>query len=186
MAKTLTQPEILQVAALPHARDVRFDIALDGDARAGVCATLDLIELRKLRFQGTLSPMGKRDWQLSATLGATAVQACVVTLDPVVSRVDAPVERRFLADMAATPDLDEGSEMEMPEDDTSEPLPAQIDLAEVITESLALALPDYPRAAGAELGTAQFAEDGTTPLSDADVKPFAGLAALRDKLSGDG
>jgi hypothetical protein len=30
-----------------------------------------------------------------------------------------------------------------------------------------------------------FAEDGVTPLRDEDTKPFAGLAALRDRLEDD-
>ena len=40
-------------------------------------------------------------------------------------------------------------------------------------------------AADAELGAGRFAEPGVDTLSDEDVKPFAGLAALRDKLGKD-
>ena len=60
-----------------------------------------------------------------------------------------------------------------------------IDLAEVAAEALALALPLYPRAPGAELGTLVAAPDGVAPLSDADLKPFAGLAALARKTPPD-
>ena len=38
----------------------------------------------------------------------------------------------------------------------------------------------------AELGEAVFAEDGAEPLRDADLKPFAALAALKNKASDDG
>jgi uncharacterized metal-binding protein YceD (DUF177 family) len=182
MDKPIDQPEILRVAALPTGRGVTFDITLDDAQRAEIASALDLRGLRKLRFQGAVTPLGKRDWQVEATLGATAIQSCIVTLEPVTTRIDHPVLRRFLADMPETPDVEEGSETEMPEDDLNEPLRDTIDLGAIITESLALALPDYPRSDSAEFDAAQFAAPGTEPLKDADLKPFAGLAALRDKL----
>jgi uncharacterized metal-binding protein YceD (DUF177 family) len=54
-----------------------------------------------------------------------------------------------------------------------------------LAEALALALPLYPRAPGAELGEAAFTEPGKPVLRDEDARPFAGLAHLRDKLKGD-
>jgi uncharacterized metal-binding protein YceD (DUF177 family) len=72
-----------------------------------------------------------------------------VTLTPVRAVIDEPVRRRYVADLPQ-PD---GDEVEMPEDDTLEPMPEVIDLAEVAAEALALALPLYPRAPGAELGS---------------------------------
>ena len=67
----------------------------------------------------------------------------------------------------------------MPEDDSVEALPDYVDLMDVLGESLALALPDFPRADGARLGEAVFTESGAEPLSDEAVKPFAGLASLK-------
>ncbi|MEB8386204.1 DUF177 domain-containing protein [Rhodobacteraceae bacterium KMM 6894] len=185
MDKPLDQPEILRVAALPAGREVTFDITLNDVQRAEIASVLDLRALRKLRFHGALTPLGKRDWQVQATLGATAIQSCIVTLQAVTTRIDRPVVRRFLADMPETPDVEEGSETEMPEDDQTEPLRNTIDLGAIITESLALALPDYPRSDSADFDSAQFTAPGTAPLRDADLKPFAGLAALRDKLDKD-
>ena len=51
-------------------------------------------------------------------------------------------------------------------------------------EALSLSVPEYPRAAEAELGEMTAEPEGAAPISDEDVKPFAGLAGLRDKLSG--
>jgi hypothetical protein len=44
--------------------------------------------VRKLRFIGTLEPEGAQDWRLTADLGATVVQPCVVTLAPVTTRLE--------------------------------------------------------------------------------------------------
>ncbi|MGB1828802.1 MAG: DUF177 domain-containing protein, partial [Paracoccaceae bacterium] len=73
-------------------------------------------------------------------------------------------------------------EIEMDQDDSIEPLEEGVDLLTILTESLALELPAYPRSKGAVLKTSIFSADGTVPMSDEDAKPFAGLAALRAKL----
>jgi uncharacterized metal-binding protein YceD (DUF177 family) len=77
------------------------------------------------------------------------------------------------------------SEAEMPEDDTAEPLPETVDLSAVAAEALALALPAFPRAEGAGLHVQAFTEPGKAPLTDDDVKPFAGLSGLLDRLGKD-
>ena len=139
---------------------------------------LDLLGLRRVRFIGQISPEGARDWHLTGRLGATVIQPCSTTLDPVTTRIDAAVERLYLADYAE-PD---GDDVEMPEDERQEPVPDTLDLLDLLEEALALNLPLYPRSDGAVLAQSTFTEPGKTALVDADLKPFAGLAALRDKL----
>jgi uncharacterized metal-binding protein YceD (DUF177 family) len=167
----------LRVADLAARRETAFDLRPDAATLAALADEFGVDALRKLRFAGRLIPDGRRDWRLEARLGATVVQPCVVTLAPVTTRIDEPVTRRYLADPA--PLLPEGDEVEMPEDDTAEALPAVIDIDAVMTEALALAIPLYPRADGAELGSLQAAPPGAAPLDDTRVTPFAALAALR-------
>ncbi len=157
-----------------------FVITPDSAGRAAVAQHLGILDVRKLRFEGRLVPQGRRDWTLEAMLGATVVQECVVTLAPVVTRIDEPVTRRYLADLPE-PGL---GETEMPEDDTIEELPASLDLAAVMIEALSLALPPFPRAPDAGPVDLTVTEPGAAPLDAAAVRPFAGLASLRDRLSG--
>lgn len=174
----------LQVSTLSAARDYPFDLSPSEAERSALATTLNLSQLRKLRFAGVVKSAGKRDWVLEAVLGATVVQPCVQTLDPVVTRIDTDVSRRFMAHWDETPDP--GSETEMPQDDTSEPLLAFIDPWRVMVEALALELPDYPRSPEAQaMAAVSVTEPGKTPLKDEDTKPFAGLAALRDQLGKD-
>lgn len=146
-----------------------------------IAQDLGLSGLRKLRLAGTIRAVGRVDWQLKATLGATVVQPCAVTLEPVTTRIDAPVVRMFLKSI---PEVNE-EEVEIPEEDGIELLGAWIDPAAVMTEALSLEVPDYPRAPGAELAQTAFTKPGETPMTDEDARPFAGLAALKDKLEGD-
>ena len=186
MTKSLTEAAALRVSDLPKGRTLAFDIAPDAETRAALADTLGIEALRKLGFRGTLAPLGRHDWRLTADLGATAVQACVATLTPVTTRIDTHVERRFLSDMPASADLAPTPEdgVEIPQDESEEPLGDTIDLARILHEALALALPDYPRADDTPAMTAQAAPPGSAPLQDADLKPFAGLANLKARMEG--
>ncbi|MBY6138032.1 DUF177 domain-containing protein [Leisingera daeponensis] len=168
----------LRVADLPQNAPTAFEITPGKDALAALAAEFGVNSLRKARFAGEIRAMGKKDWKLTGRLGATVVQDCVVTLEPVTTRIEEPVEITYLARIE-TP---EGAEVEMPEDDSIEPLGSHIDPAAVMAEALALHIPAYPRKAGAELGEAVYAEDGVQPMRDEDTRPFAGLAALRSQL----
>lgn len=173
----------IRVSTLSQNAETPFDITPNATQLGEIATALDLLALKKVQFSGHIKADGKRDWRLEATLGATVVQPCVVTLAPVTTRIETPVTRRFLARL---PEEDlEDEEIEMPDDDTIEKLQAVIDLDAVLSEALTLALPLYPRAPDATLETDRFTEPGKAPMSDDDARPFAGLKALRDKLEND-
>lgn len=174
----MSRTSLLRVADLPNTAPTLFDLRPDSAQCAALGDELGLLALRKVRLRGQIAAQGPRDWVLSATLGATVVQGCVVTLDPVTTRLDVPVRRLFVADYIEP----EESEAEIPEDETCEPLRETIALDVILQEALVLHLPLYPRAPGAQLQEAHFSPPGTDPLSDETARPFAGLAALRDTL----
>lgn len=168
----------LRFADLGNRAKTPFSLAPSADERADLAQELGLSGIKKLTFEGEISPDGAKDWRLTAKLGATVVQPCVVTLDPVTTRIDEKTSRRFLAEM---PEID-GVEIEMPDDDSIEELPNEIDLYDVLAESLSLAVPPFPRRADAEAVEISVSQPGVTPMSDADAKPFAGLGALKEAL----
>lgn len=181
MSQTAPSATALRVADFSTTAPNTFEVRPDAAGLAEITQSLGLLGLRKLRFAGQITPMGKTDWQLDAQLGATAIQACVVTLDPVTTRIDSAITRRFLADYSDPDD----PEVEMPEDDSTDRLGAWIDPAVIMIEALALALPDYPRKDDAALTQRIFTKPGDAPMTDADARPFAGLANLRDALKSD-
>ena len=172
----MTETPISQfrTGALSHRKPTRFRLTPDKADRAAMAASLGLQAIYGLSFQGEITPVGRSDFTLTGQVQAEAVQSCVVTLAPVPAQINEPVTRRYLADFT----LPDGEEVEMPEDDSVEALPEVIDLTEILREALALALPLYPRAPGAELGEAVFAAPGEAPIRDADLRPFAALAGL--------
>lgn len=170
----------LRTGALSSRKPTRFALTPDAVTRAALATELDILGVTYLTFKGEVRSAGARDFVLEARLEATVVQACGLTLAPVETKIGEDVTRRFLADWAEP----EGDEAEMPDDDTAGPIPEVIDAGGVATEALSLALPLYPRAPGAEWAPMAAAPDGVAPLSDDDLKPFAGLAALKDRLGG--
>ncbi|SES68289.1 Uncharacterized metal-binding protein YceD, DUF177 family [Paracoccus homiensis] len=169
MSASIPKPQRLRVAHLNPRVPTEFDLQPDDVTRAAITEELDLEGLPKLRFQGQLRADGADSWVLDGTLTAQVVQSCIITLKPVRSTIRETVARHY------TPHLGEpeGEEVEMP-DETLEPLGQFIDLSAVMIEELALALPEYPRASGAELpGSA--VEDAP----EADTRrPFADLDKL--------
>ncbi|MEL6690301.1 MAG: DUF177 domain-containing protein [Pseudomonadota bacterium] len=170
--------DIITLASLPAKKPHRRTWEPSAEQRGAMAAQLGITELRKLRVELTLTPQGKSDWRLEARWGATVVQPCVVTLAPVVTRLE---ETSTLTYTAKMPEITD-SEAEMPEDDTLEALPEEIQLSSTVAEMIALSLPDYPRAEGVEIGEQVFGPPGQAPMTDEDAKPFAGLASLKEKL----
>lgn len=173
-----------RVADLPQRRPTSFELHPDAALCATLAQELGLSALRKLSFTGKITPKGRENWLLHGTLGATVVQPCSTTLVPVTTRINETVQRRYIRAEQFEPDNDI-DESEMVEDDSLEPLSDVIEPYTVMIESLSLAIPAYPRAPDADLGEAVFTEPGQVAMRDEDTKPFAGLAALRDKLEKD-
>ena len=174
-------PTHLNRRALKGDRPIPFDLQPDAAALEALAGDLGIRAIRKLRFSGEVRPQGRADWSLSAQLGATVVQGCVVTLEDVVTRIDERVTRDYSPDVFEP----EGEEIELDAEDGPDPLGEGIDLAAAMEEALSLALPAYPRAPGAELGEAVFTEPGKEAMTDEDARPFAALKGLRDGLKGD-
>jgi len=176
-----TQPwsQPLIVADLPTRRAKSFSVK-PGDALLKTIAEhLGLRGLRKLRFEGEITPDGQTGWLLNAKLGATILQDCVISLERVTTRIDEDISRQYVAKL---PEVEEGSEFEIPGDEPVEQLQDVIDPGEVMVEALTLSVPEFPRVEGAALAETNFTKPGITPMDDAEARPFSGLKALQKKL----
>ncbi|MEM9968567.1 MAG: DUF177 domain-containing protein [Pseudomonadota bacterium] len=182
MAQSGLTDTALRVSGLSTTTPNAFCLRPSKDVLEQIARDLSLSALRKLSFEGHITARGKADWEMTARLGATVTQACVVTLDPVITRIDIDVRRLFVTDFH----VPDETEVEMPEDDSIEPLTAWIDPAAVMQEALALAVPDYPRQDAAELGQMVYTKPGETPMTDQDARPFASLADFKRKLEDEG
>lgn len=124
--------------------------------------------------------------RVKGTIRADVVQTCIATLEPVPDQISETFDRGFLPEHELVGDTKPGQEVEIEDDNELGDLPDilgdTLDLGEIASESLYLALNPYPRAEGEEPLDLQAAPPGEVPISDEDVKPFASLAAYREKL----
>lgn len=155
--------------------EVIQDIEANAVERAALAARFGLLALDKLTAVVRLTRLRGRQIRLDGEFAADVVQSCVVTLEPVKSRVAGPFTVTFApaAELDAGPDLDLSPWAE----DLPEPLEGDtIDIGETVAQFLSLALDPYPRRRGVEFTAAEY--PGPAPVSP-ENGPFAALARLR-------
>lgn len=160
-------------------RTMEFLIIPDRDQCEALANMLNVSFVRKLRFEGTMSPYQTHDWLLEAKLHATIIQPCSVTTKPVTTRIESPYEVKLIKHLPKSDDQD----VEAPDDETAEPLGNEVNLLHIMESALSLEIPDFPRSESAEtvdivVGPAGRGDDDTNTR-----KPFAGLAELKNKLA---
>ena len=153
----------------------RIDINANAGELAAIAGRLRLLSLDRLDAHTVLARDGERV-KATGRLKASLSQACVATGEPVAEHVD----EAFALSFVPAPTADEELELDAEQLDTIFHDGASIDLGTAIADTLALAVDPYPRSAKAD---AALREAGV--LSEEEAGPFAALAALKGKLSGE-
>ncbi|MDH3241418.1 MAG: DUF177 domain-containing protein [Alphaproteobacteria bacterium] len=161
-----------------------FQVEADPEERAALARRFGLLSLDAFSAKGRIEVFERgRSARLEGHIVADAVQACVVTLEPVAAHVEDNFSLLYARDAGAGGRDSKGAEVEIapgPEDeDAPEPLPESgIDVGEAAAECLGLALDPYPRAGDADeaLAALSAGEEEEAPAS-----PFAVLERLKRK-----
>jgi uncharacterized metal-binding protein YceD (DUF177 family) len=176
-----------EIVPPPLARTLRVDELKDGEERfidvnrgerETIAALLDLAALDRLTFAFRVNRRGQGRFALRGTLAASVTQTCVVSLEPVTSTLDVPVEVEFwplhlIEDCAETVhEAASHGTLDWPEPIIDN----KIDLGPVIYETLATALDPYPKREGVSFEWSEgLADAGNEPVES----PFAALKRLR-------
>ncbi|MCC6776181.1 MAG: DUF177 domain-containing protein [Hyphomicrobiales bacterium] len=154
-----------------------IDLSAEAQIRAAIARLAGVTAVRQLTASLDLSLRGRDGLRVVGRVVATVEQVCGVTLEPMESEVDEPVDLVFLSEDGAGP-ADRlgdrrGEEIEVTAEDAPEVLEGGVvDLGAIATESLLLGIDPYPRKPGAVLAAVDVDTDDRTG-------PFAALAALR-------
>lgn len=155
-------------------REVR---ATASDAeRAEIAAFLDVSDVPRLAVALTALPF--RDGiRVTGRLTAEVVQPCVVTFVAVHQQIDEPIDRVFLPGREAPAAPVQGEVfIDLEGDDAPDYFEGpEVDLSDLVLETLALALDPYPRAPGASVADVLPPDDG------AEESPFAALKSLKNR-----
>ena len=188
MPKTVEPGPEQEIVPPPLSRTLRVDELKEGEEgtievnraeRETIAALLDLRALDRLTIVFRLNRRGQGRLALQGTLAAAVTQTCVVSLEPVESTLEVPVEAEFwpipmIDDLAAS--LDEAASNGML--DWPEPIKGgKIDLGLVIYETLATALDPYPKREGVSFEWSE--APGTGAADEQPESPFAALKRLK-------
>ncbi|MBK18340.1 MAG: hypothetical protein CMM52_05830 [Rhodospirillaceae bacterium] len=151
--------------------EIKHELLVESEACAALAERFGLQAIKNFSAQVKIQRLVReKAIRVSGEIAAEVVQTCVVSMTPVENIISETFEIHFREQSQ----IDEGETEEIEEfepfsDDT-------IDIGEVVSEELALALDPYPRASG-------IADDVLGPYlpepEDPETKPFAALAALK-------
>ena len=173
--------------AIPLRRKLRIETIGEGtsgtietseDERRAIAKLLDLVALDDLVFEYRLTLSSRGRIRMTGKLSATVVQTCVVSLDPVPSALDVPVEMEFWPEGAVvalekTSEKDPGASLL----DWPEPIEdGTIELGKVLYETLATSLDAYPKKAGVSF---EWSEGPGGKAEAGGSGPFAALERLK-------
>jgi uncharacterized metal-binding protein YceD (DUF177 family) len=163
------------VAQIPET-GLHRDIEADRAAREALAEEADLREVMSAQASFDLSVVSGGKVHVLGRVRARIGQTCVVTLEPIESELDEPIDLMFappeqIQHMADLVDDESDDAAEIP--DPPEPIMGgQIDLGRVAADALFLAIDPYPRKPGAVFAP-EVAADAP------EDHPFAALTALK-------
>jgi uncharacterized metal-binding protein YceD (DUF177 family) len=151
-----------------------FDLTPDRAVREAVARLAGIVDLPRLEATFDVTLHGHGGLRVVGRVSATVGQLCVVTVEPIESEIDEPIDLVFLPSAASSPGGPADGEIEVPADDEPEMLVNDtVDLGAIATEFLVLGIDPYPRVPDAVFEA--------PAAGDSSARPFAALAALKDK-----
>jgi len=162
------------VAQIPEA-GLHRELEADEAARTALAVLAEVREV--LSAHASFDVVQQRDGKVhvEGRVRARIGQTCVVTLDPIESDIDEPIDQMFappeqIPELADMVEDDPNSEAETA--DPPEPIMGgQIDLGRLAADALLLAIDPYPRKPGAVF-------EQPAEAASSDDHPFAALKAL--------
>lgn len=167
----------VDVSAIPDA-GLELRLQATDEELAALARRLDVLGLRALTATLRVARWKAGGIHLSGPYEAEVLQTCVITLDPLARHYRENVERYFLpARRLAQTDERASLIIDAESDDPPDAFSgSHLDLGEIVTEALALALDPYPRKDAAEIDPAYRSDAGDSPGREG---PFAALASLK-------
>jgi Large ribosomal RNA subunit accumulation protein YceD len=156
------------------------ELVPDEATRAAVAEVVGVRALPRLEASFDVVRQGRDGLHVTGRVSATVGQTCVVTLEPIENEIEEAIDLVFVPDAAAEIPEDvppASGRSRVADEDGPEPLiGGVVDLGVIATEFLTLGIDPHPRKSGVEFTVPAAADD--TP------KPFAALAALKNKQGG--
>lgn len=145
-----------------------LDLVADPETRAAIAELAGVAGLPRLAAEFDVTRYGRGGLRVVGSVSATVEQTCVVTLEPIESVIDEPIDLVLVP--AAAPSSEDAAEVEMAPDAPDELIDGAVDLGAIATEFLILGIDPYARKPDAVFEAPAAGDDS--------AHPFAALAAL--------
>jgi uncharacterized metal-binding protein YceD (DUF177 family) len=146
-----------------------IDLVADPETRAAIAELAGVAGLPRLAAEFDVTRHGRGGLRVVGSVSATVEQICVVTLEPIESAIDEPIDLVFVPGSAA-PSKD-AEEVEMAPDAPDELVDGAVDLGAIATEFVILGIDPYARKPDAVFEAPAAGDDS--------AHPFEALAALK-------
>ena len=152
--------------------EYEFHLVCSKDALGELVRRLNVIEVKKASFDGTLKLKLANQIFLCGTVKAKLIQPCSLTLEPVVTTIYKEIARTFFIGSNEKKPIKK-SVFELTEKSfDNDVILDEINLGEVLMETISLETPDYPKKSGASIRL--------TPKESIDRdNPFSILSKLK-------
>ena len=164
------------IVSLEHLKreiEYEFNLWCSENGLRELTEKLNILEAKKASISGTLKLETDKQIILQCTVKAKLIQPCSLTLEPIVTNISKQVLRTFfIGSNSNSPSKKSIFELTEKCFDTDTIL-NEIDLGDVLMETISLETPDYPKKSGATI-------DLTSKENIAIENPFSILSKLKE------
>ncbi len=169
----------VHVRSIPKAGKT-VQIHADETQRLALAQAHDLEQVSRFEAELQITPWRLDGVRVRGRVKASIVQLCVVSLEPVASRIDEPIDLTLVAGEEKSTQLNlAGAEIVLDSDGPDEPdaiVGGTVDAGAIAEEFFAIAIDPYPRKDGAQVD-----HQPGSDVDDNPPSPFAKLAELKPK-----
>ena len=173
---------LINITHLPSPSEV-VELPIDDKALKTFARVCDVLVFNNLSAKFRFKRWRKHGVTVYCDFNAKLEQECVATLKPVLGRINKTIERQFIPEKNNDYKMPEIIDGEMILDPEANDLPDilesdSINLWDILTEELILAIDPFPRAAGVETSFGVSEEEIHKELVEQTHNPFSDLKTL--------
>jgi uncharacterized metal-binding protein YceD (DUF177 family) len=165
----------LAVQAIPEA-GLETHREASGAELSELARALDIPSCERLAADVSVRAIGGGRFRVEGHVSAALTQRCVVSLDPVPATIEEPFDEEFWPAEAIEPEPGEHEHEALAHVEPEPIVDGKLEIGRLVYETVAAALPPYPRSPGVELEWSGQASSGPEPVR---TSPFAALAKLK-------
>ena len=163
---------IVSLEQLKREVEYEFNLVCSKDDLSQLTDKLNVLIAKKACINGTLKLQTAKQIFLKGNVTAKLIQPCSLTLEPIITNISKKILRTFTIESKKNTPIAK-STLELTEKSFDDDIIVdEINLGEVLMETISLETPDYPKRSGASLRL-------TPTSSTSPVNPFSILSKLK-------